>query len=227
VGPGPVREDAALKPEASPPGRFRTPRRWLARIVLVLAVVLALYLFRAPLLTALARFLDVSQPPEKVDYVLVLGGDVNVRPFVAAALYQHGLAGKVLVPVMKPGPEELAEGTPPGHEVTRGVLRARGVAEADILLLDGEVTSTRDEAASLARFLEDHPSSSVAVVTTNYHTRRARGIFRKVIGDRAARLIFVAAPTEGFDSHDWWQSKTGAKIYLTEYTKLVYYTLRY
>ena len=79
----------------------------------------------------------------------------------------------------------------------------------------------------LARFLEEHPGSSVAVVTTTCHTRRARGIFRKVVGNRAARLIFVAAPTEGYDAHNWWQSKAGSQAYLTEYAKLLYYTLRY
>jgi uncharacterized SAM-binding protein YcdF (DUF218 family) len=227
VGPGPVRESAAVGTPASPSSRSRTSGHRWRRFVLFLAVLLALYLFRAPLLTALARFLDVSEAPEKVDYVMVLGGDANVRPFVAAALYRRGLASKVLVPVMKPSPENRAEGSPAGQSVIRDVLQARGVADADILLLDGEVTSTRDEGAALARFLEDHPGSSVAVVTTNYHTRRARGIFRKVASNRASRVIFVAAPTEDFDAHNWWQSKAGSQAYLTEYAKLLYYTLRY
>ncbi len=225
--PGPVREIASVGAVASTPTRSGTSRRRWRRFVLFLAVLLALYLFRAPLLTALARFLDVSEAPEKVDYVMVLGGDANVRPFVAAALYRRGLASKVLVPVMKQSPENLADGSPPGQIIIRDVLKARGVADADILVLDGEVTSTRDEAGALARFLDDHPGSSVAVVTTTYHTRRARGIFRKVVGNRAARLIFVAAPTEGYDADNWWKIKAGSQAYLTEYAKLLYYTLRY
>jgi uncharacterized SAM-binding protein YcdF (DUF218 family) len=66
----------------------------------------------------------------------------------------------------------------------------------------------------------------VAVVTTGYHTRRARRTFRQVLGADAARVRFVAAPTDGFDETNWWRSEQGVRCYLTEYVKLGLHLLK-
>jgi uncharacterized SAM-binding protein YcdF (DUF218 family) len=64
-------------------------------------------------------------------------------------------------------------------------------------------------------------------VTNDFHSRRARFVFREVIGDRANTLIVVSAPVDRFGPTDWWRSKEGMKIYLAEYLKLAYYVCRY
>jgi uncharacterized SAM-binding protein YcdF (DUF218 family) len=109
--------------------------------------------------------------------------------------------------------------------VIERILVARGVPGEAIVLLDGECASTGDEAEALARFLDSHPDGSVAVVTNPYHTRRARGAFRRVLGDRASGVHFVAAPGEGFGAGDWWHSEDGFKTYAREFAKLAYYQL--
>ena len=111
--------------------------------------------------------------------------------------------------------------------MTRKVLLARGVADADILTLPGESGSTHAEAIALGRFLEENPGATVSVVTTNFHTRRARWIFRRVLGKRADGLRFVAAPTDGFDATNWWQFEAGFRTYSSEYLKLLVYVFRY
>jgi len=45
----------------------------------------------------------------------------------------------------------------------------------------------------------------VAVVTTDYHTRRARAIFRREVPQNLAELHFVAVATDGFDADNWWR----------------------
>jgi len=228
MGSGPVRKEPALKPadgvtapQPAPPRR----RRW-KRWVILLVVLSALWLGRAPLLTTMGRYLDVSAPPTAADFVMVLGGDHNYRPVVAAALYKAGLAHQVLVPTVHQGPDVLADLSPPEEEVIRGVLTARGVPERDILLLNSDVDSTEDEATALARFLNDRPGISVTVVTTDYHTRRARWIFERRCGARASALHFASAPANGFDASDWWRSERGFTTYLNEYAKLAVYWVR-
>jgi uncharacterized SAM-binding protein YcdF (DUF218 family) len=217
MGPGPVRTDAAAAPLKPP--RRRWPRRLLFAAVLLLPLVLL-----HPWLLALAgAYLDVSSPPRPVDDVLVLGGGADTRPFVAAALYKAGLVQRVLVPNVKRSPEVEDGLAPSESEVTRQVLLKRGVPAGAIVLLPDEVDSTADEARSLKRYLDDNPGRTAAVVTNDYHTRRARMIFRTELGDRAADLPFFAAPTEGFDAGDWWRCERGCSLYANEYLKMLSY----
>jgi uncharacterized SAM-binding protein YcdF (DUF218 family) len=204
----------------------RRRRRWPLRLLIAVALLAGLYLTRVPSLTAVAGFLDVGEPPGPVDAVMVLGGGSNTRPVVAAALVRAGLARRVLVPTVRLAPENEDGLTPPDHELIRRVLRARGVPDQAIVNLPGEVNSTRDEARSLHRYLDTEPDATVTVVTNGFHTRRTRMLFCHELGERAAQVHFVAAPTDGFSTHDWWRHEAGFNTYAAEYFKLVYYGLR-
>lgn len=223
MGSGCLREDAALS--------SKRRRTWSRRLGIALACVLALgtllYANRVRLLTGAARFLDVGDVPGPVDYVLVLGGGSESRPFVAAALLRTGLARKALVPTIRAAPETETGVHPTEHDLIQKVLRCRGVSADRIQLLPGECDSTIDEARSLARFLEGAPGATVAVVTHTYHTRRTRLVFRRQLGECGAQVRFLAAPTDDFDETNWWLSETGFQTYLTEYTKLAYTLARY
>ncbi len=193
---------------------------------MLLGSLVALWWWRATLLAAAGGFLDTSESPGSADYILILGGDYEYRPAVAAALYKAGYSRHILLVTGRIGPGAAEEATLPGVEVNRNVLVARGVPRTAIEILDGEVDSTADEADALARFLESRPGCSVLIVTTDLHTRRASRTFRRHVGARAASLRFVAAPSHGFDASDWWQSEDGLVAYLNEYTKLVVYWVR-
>jgi uncharacterized SAM-binding protein YcdF (DUF218 family) len=175
------------------------------------------------LLPLAGGYLDASTPPHAVDDVLVLGGGADTRPFAAAALYKAGLTKQVLLPTVKPSPESADGLAPVDHDIMRQVLLKRGVPDDAIVLLPGEVNSTADEARSLGRYLDEHPGRRVAVVTNDYHTRRARWIFRSELGDRGTDLPFFAAPTDNFDANDWWRSESGCMQYSDEYLKLLAY----
>ncbi len=210
--PGPIRPDVA--PPAVKPRRRRFG---VLVVVLLLALLVALHPWWLP---PAGAFLDISTPPRPVDDVLVLGGGASTRPFVAAELYKAGLVHRVLVPTVKAAPDGEDGLVPSDHELMRRVLLARGVPAAVIVLLPGEVDSTADEARSLKRYLAENPGRTVAVVTNNFHTRRARRIFRSEL-DGAADLPFFAAPTDGFDANDWWRSEAGCTTYADEYLKLL------
>jgi uncharacterized SAM-binding protein YcdF (DUF218 family) len=192
---------------------------------LLILVILA-YSCRSFLLTQAGQFLNVSEPPRAADYVMVLGGDSQTRPFLAAALYKAGMAQHVLVPQMRPDPN-AGERVFPEEEVIKRVLSARQVPDEAITFLDWKVASTKDEAEALARFLQAHSGSSITVVTSNYHTRRARWIFRKALGDQVNHLHFVGSPTEGFDASNWWRSEAGFVAYTNEFIKLAAYWVAY
>jgi len=201
-------------------------RRWLL-LLAVVGSLLLLYAGRYRILVAAAHFLDVSEPPQATDYVMMLGGDEQVRPFVAAALVNAGLARKALVATIQLSGDELDGISAPEHEIIRAVLVHQGVPREAIVILNSECATTFDEARALADFLHAEPQSSVTVVTSSYHTRRTRLILRKTLGERFANVRLVGAPTDGFDATNWWHFEIGRRFYVNEYLKLAFYLVRY
>ncbi len=109
----------------------------------------------------------------------------------------------------------------------RRVLTTVGVPNDRIAVLDGDCATTFDEAKSLERMLAGHPEATVAVVTSDYHTRRTRWIFRRILGERADRLQFISVPTDFFTAEDWWKVQQGFVSYSKEFLKLPFYYLYY
>ena len=202
-------------------------RRRLARFAIVIAVLSVLYWTRGWTLPAWARGLDASEAPRSADYALVLTGGENTRPFVAAGLFNKGYVGAVLVPQLRLT-ADARDGIVPGDsELIRRVLEQRGVPADKIIALAGEENSTFDEATALNRFLDDHPDATVAIVTNDFHTRRARRVFRHVLGPRGSQIYMVAAPTDRVTPDNWWKTEHGSALYLSETFKTLYYAIAY
>lgn len=107
---------------ASPRNRLML---WVRRLLVAGGLMVVLACVHAPVLHGAARWLDVGQKPVAVDYVVVLPGELNTRPFVAAALVNAGLARRVIVPEPRTS-LDVAEGRVKAHEeVTRMVLESR------------------------------------------------------------------------------------------------------
>jgi uncharacterized SAM-binding protein YcdF (DUF218 family) len=184
-------------------------------------VVIGLWASRLWWLPPTGKFLSDADPLRQTDAVYVLGGGADTRPFVAAALVKAGLADRVLLPSVQIRDKDLEFGFLPDHEVMRRVLIARGVDPNKISILPGVCDSTDKEAQSLARFLDSNPNMVIGVVTSDFHTRRARILFRRHLGERMQRVVFVAAPCDECSPETWWRSEWGFDTYLMEYTKLL------
>lgn len=167
------------------------------------------------------HFLDVGAPPTKSDALFVHLGDHDTRPFVAAALYRAGYAKKILIAVFKP------DSRPPGHTTFENVLLNRGVPPDDIVFLGNGITNTMEECVVLLDYLQQHPDIVVTVVTTHYHSRRARWSLRRTLGHHAESLRYVSAPHDDFHADDWWLYSEGFKVVVMEYIKLTTYLLIY
>jgi len=201
--------------------------RLLRWFLVVCGLLLLVYVQRERILPAAARWLNVGEPPRKTDYVMVLGGDADVRPFVAAAIAKRGFASRVLVAPINFGPGEAPIG-PTNEEIVGGVLKVRDVAAEKLVLLEPTSCSTFGEAVALNQFLDQRPDATVTVVTTNFHTRRSRWTFRTVLGKKKyPNVHFVAAPMDDFDESNWWRNRYGFQLYAMEYLKLVAYVFRY
>ena len=192
-------------------------------MALVLTAVVGWFV-RHPVMRGYGRWLDVGQTPHPAEAALILNGDFHSRPFEAALQYRRGNVKRILVTGLQPliGQSE----TDATNQRTRRVLTAAGVPEEAITPIATEVRSTYDEALVAADWLREHPGRNLMVITNDYHTRRARGIFHRVV-KTPARIQFVSAQSEGYGPTNWWRHEHGFMFYGGEAFKIPLYELRY
>ena len=205
----------------------RRVRRWTMVLLVVASLLTGLYLARGAILPVAARWLDVGTYPQPADYVMVLGGGTESRPFAAAAIIKAGLARRVLVSHVNRGRLVLSGSLLSEDQIVRRVLVARGVPEDAIAVVGWEGASTYDEARALASLLKDMPDARVLILTSDFHTRRARWIFREILGSQGSQISMVSTPSEGFRFDRWWCCHEGFQTIAGENIKFLLYAMRY
>jgi len=176
----------------------------------------AVYLARHPLLRWAAEAWIVEDPMQHAAAIIVLGDDnfYADRATRAAELFRQGNAPLVVASGRRLRPDagiaELME-----HD-----LIARGVPKDRILRFPQDVDSTKEQAEALARFVVDHHWSRIIVVTSNYHTRRARYIFRLVFPQDFVVLVASARDAD-FDPQQWWLKRESIKKLTGEFVGML------
>lgn len=196
---------------------------WKRLALFVFVAVMAIYFAAEPALYRAGRLLNVGRPlATPVTFCYVLGGGADLRPIVAAEIHLAGLASQILVP-NPPVIEGNVCNAYSEKDLIISVLRQEGVPEKAIVVLDGNPDSTQLEAVALAQFLQPHEKVKVAVVTHDFHTRRARRLINREF--RAAgiathvELSMVSVPTDEFGPENWWKFESGLRQYLFEFAK--------
>ncbi|HZR69022.1 MAG TPA: YdcF family protein [Burkholderiales bacterium] len=168
-------------------------------------------------------WLSAADAPEKAGAILVLGGDSS-RALEAADLYYAGFAPKIYLSApMRETRERLLASVgvdmPDDESTMRRVLAARGVPPSAVELLARDMVSTVQEASTAAQRLAGVPGP-LLIVTSPYHVRRARIVFRAAMPARELRVIgsrYDPIPK------DWWTDQTAARNVVLETAKLLYY----
>ncbi|MFK8115161.1 MAG: YdcF family protein [Rubripirellula sp.] len=176
-------------------------------------------------LPMLGEALDVGVEPAEYDFVMLLNGDYNTRPFAVADLLLKGNAKQVLITSVKDSHRNTDNRI---HHIARSVLVKCGVPDSSIVFVDSQCGTTFDEANTLSEFMQQQPESTTfCVVTNTYHTRRSRWIFERVLGDEISRVQFISAPTTAYNASNWWKHEDGFTYYLSELLKSCFYLIRY
>ena len=181
----------------------------LLSLIFLAALFFMLYLARQPLLRLAGGWWVVSDPLQHADAIVVLGDDnfAGDRAAHAAELFQAGWAPQVVASgrMLRPyaGVADL---------IARD-LQAKGVPAAAVVTFAHHADSTRSEAEALRDLVAQRHWHRILLVTSNYHTRRARYIFRKVFPSDVS-ISVSSAPDSGYDPDSWWRNRSGLKIFL-------------
>jgi uncharacterized SAM-binding protein YcdF (DUF218 family) len=194
-------------------------RRFISRILTLLAVAaLALALSYALWLPLIGRALVHDDGPSAADIAVVLGGDYwGHRIETAGNLVRLGLVHTVLVS----GPS----GFYGVHESDLAIPFAirKGFPAAWFEAFPHDALSTKEEARVLLAELRSRGVHRALIVTSDYHSARARRIFlatERAMGG-GPELRFVAAPDQFFHANSWWRGRESQKTTFIEWWKTV------
>jgi uncharacterized SAM-binding protein YcdF (DUF218 family) len=198
--------------------------------LLLIAALLAAW---PPLAWAAACWLVVDSRPERSDALVVLGGSSTYRERTeyAARLYGEGFAPRVLLTDdgLRGGWSQEQQRNPFFVERAAAALESAGVPAENVETLRPQTSSTYEEALLLREYVAARGLGSLLVVTSGYHSRRARWTFERVFEGSGVRLS-VASVAPGRQTPApaaWWLSVAGWRVVALEYLKLAYYRLRY
>ncbi len=190
--------------ESSPLSRPHAARRygwWLAPVFVVLALAGA-WTARAAILRGAAEWWVISDPLDRADGILVLGGRVDVRPFAAADLYKRGFAPRILIANVMRDPLETMQLWPGQTALTRQLLLKLGVPAEAIVECGDEVSSTYEEARAVLEWAKSSGAKSVIIPTDFFPTRRVRWTFQHEVAPAGVRIMVYAIKPRGYGLDD-------------------------
>src|SRR6516162_1736405 len=184
--------------------------RFLFLIFLVI-FAFVIYLARYPILRLAGNFWVVDESPQASDAIVILSDDDYgaVRASRAADLYRASWAPRIVASGRTLRPYiSIAE-------LMQRDLTDRGVPATAVVRVPNRARNTLDEAGAVSEFLSAHGWKKIIVVTSNYHTRRARFIYEHVLAP-GTELRILATPDPAYDLNSWWRKREGVKTFFYE-----------
>lgn len=187
----------------------------------LIALFLFLVLIVNPL--TLAWFADryvVSDSLEPSDAVLCLRGnpeEERVPMEEAARLVQKGFAPLLLVSV-----DSRPFYGQPIRKLVEASLEQGGFPPEKLRFCENNADFTAEEARALLSCLEQLRAQQAIVVTSEYHTRRSRFLFRRIFSQSGIVLrVHPAYGSAYWDPH-WWRQRRWAKTFVIESLSLAW-----
>jgi uncharacterized SAM-binding protein YcdF (DUF218 family) len=179
--------------------------------VALIAILLSILI----LSTTSGRFL-VLNDLEQADVIVVLAGETNRRPARGLQLLSQNYAPRMLLDVAV---SDVVYDRSLIEIAKSYVAKAPQSSLIEICPVVG--LSTKGETQDVARCLSHTGVRRILLVTSDYHTRRARSIFQHQLN---GYQIFV---TPAYDPQQfgasWWQQRQWAKINFNEWLRLMWW----
>ena len=225
-----TREEVAPESVESEKSVLRKRRGWYStrRLIVVLAVLVCVYFFHAPILRGIAGLLIIDEEPADPNYVWIqaedgVSGNGDRCYDNAARLYHEDTSRRIIL--TKPYPNRLVqiEVLPCFDVISRRELAARGVPKEAIMPTDGTWQGPWQEARQMETWLKERPEADMVLLCDRFGSRRWRHILNTVLGPDHARTIeILALPDRRYDETNWWKSRCGVKSLFYGYVALTY-----
>jgi DUF218 domain-containing protein len=192
-------------------------KNWTARgrVWFAIGVVAALLLITFALTAGRILVVDAPQPS---DLILVLAGETVHRPAHALELLHSGYGKRMLIDVPAEGKIYEFSQLDLAQKYVRDLPDSAAVSICPIYGL-----STREETHDVEKCLSVENGTSILIVTSDFHTRRALSIFRREIRGKSFSVGAAHNSTE-FGSR-WWTHRQWAKTCTDEWLRTIWWNL--
>jgi uncharacterized SAM-binding protein YcdF (DUF218 family) len=186
-----------------------------------------LWISKTWILQYIGSYLVVQNSPQKCTYIFVLGGNPQDRGFAAAEYWKQGYFDTIVC-LGKPNFEEQKRQGVVALETnpTRPFLLEKGVPESRIKIIP-YATSSHEEREFIIFWCRQRKQSTVAVVTSEMHTRRVLMHFKEKMKSNNINLILLPAAEPLYNVNNWWKSEQGLIFVNNEYLKIIWYLTHY
>ena len=162
----------------------------------------------------LGQWIVIEDPLQPARAIVVLSGHVPYRAMEAAALYHQHLAPEIWVTRPDDSDREAAfrrlrMQSTPEETFNVEILERLGVPAGSIRILNHLVRNTDEEVRLIAEELGRVQGDQVIIVTSKYHTRRVRAIWRAVVGTNPKAIVRYAYE-DPYDPARWWKNTQDA-----------------
>ncbi len=200
-------------------------RRILTGALVVVGVILVTgVIFSEPMLNGVSRALVYENSLIKTEAIVVLAGGNGSRVETAAKLYHEGFGEKLFFSGFRVYPGTYTSTLMKNYALKLGVHEDEIIAS----IPDVEV-STRGESVANLKLLKKHHIKKFILVTSAYHTRRAKLMYENAVSSLGYDIEFIVypAPDPFVPIQGWWKLRTGQKGIIFEYLKSIAYYLNF
>lgn len=208
------------------PPKVRRRRAIFGLAIAVLAIGLV-WQVRDSIPQRLGAWWVISDELMHADAIVVLGGNIEVRPFAAADLYNQGFANKILVANAQMGKAESLGFIPSHTQLNRDVLLRLGIPATAIVTFGESVSSTHEEAEALREWAMESQAKRIIIPTEPFAARRTQWIFDRELAPTGVVIIVHAFAPQEYTLADWWHYRNGLIDFQNEVLKYLYYRAQY
>lgn len=190
-------------------------------------LIFSIWFFRYSILRGIGNFLINEDELKKSEVMFVLGGRAYERGNEAVKIFKQGYAHKIVCTSGNFPSDYLALDLPYlESDATKVNITRQGIDDGLVTAIH-EGTSTFEEAEIILKYCEKNQISSCIILSSKFHTGRAKKVFEKKL--KAAKIDFIirGAPAADYDENKWWESEYGLINVNNEYIKMVYYFIKH
>jgi uncharacterized SAM-binding protein YcdF (DUF218 family) len=183
-----------------------------------LQIPLAILLFAILIFTTTSGSFLVVNDLQPADVIVVLVGETYLRPARAVELLSQNYAPRMLLDVPVNGIIYDRTLMDIAKAYVETLPKSQSVQLCPIVGL-----STKTEAQDVSRCVDHIGARRILVVTSDFHTRRARSIFQREL--RGRQIFITGANDPQQFGTSWWKHRQWAKVNHDEWLRLVWWEL--